>query len=166
MNDQLPFLPYAGKSGHVADSETSTDRAIHEDGEGITARRQRDVLTFIERQGSHGATWREVADALDLHHGQASGALSVLHKAGAVFIWKHHKRHNCAVYLDASFAPFVRPNERQDEPKQTRNTHELEALNALLDAVDVMLYAQTMPTIQAVRSAFTHYKEVTAWHST
>lgn len=163
---QIPFLPYAGKSGHVAQSETSTDRANFEDGSGLTAQRQLAILTFVEAKGSHGATWREVAAELELHHGQASGALSTLHKAGWVFIHKGMKRDNCAVYLGSSFRPFIRPDERQDEPKQTRSTQELNALNALLDAVETMLFAQTMATVQHVRTTYNTYREITQWHST
>lgn len=158
-------MPYAGKSGHVAQSETSSARANSEDAEGITVQRQRDVLHFIETRGSRGATWREVAEHLNLHHGQASGALSTLHKGGAIFIHKPKKRDNCAVYIDASFRPFIRADERQDEPKQTRNTQETNALNGLLEAIDIMLYSQTMSTIAAVRTAYNEYKEATLWRS-
>ena len=163
---ELPVLPYADRSGHVADSETSTDRAVHEDATGITAARQRAIVELVEARGWEGATWSEVAQALNLHHGQASGALSVLHKAGHVFIRRGIKRHNCAVYVGASYKPFVRPEERQDEPKQTANTKQQQALDALLDAVDRMLYAQTMTTVQEVRVAYNTYREMTLWAST
>lgn len=162
---QLPFLPYAGKSGHVAEVATSTARAISEDLEGVTAERQRAVLEFVEMQGSFGVTWRDVADHLGLHHGQASGVLSTLHKAGHIFIHTPTKRNRCVVYVGSSFKPFIRADERQDEPKQTRGTQELNALNGLLDAVERMLFSQTMTTVQEVRTAFNEYKEVTQWHS-
>jgi hypothetical protein len=163
---QLPILPYADRSGHVADSDTSTDRAIQEDNSGVTAARQRAILDYVESRGWEGAIWSEVAEALNLHHGQASGALSVLHKAGHLFVKRNTKRHNCAVYVGASYKPFVRPEERQDEPKQTSNTKQQLALDALLDAVDRMLYAQTMTTVQEVRVAYNTYREMTLWAST
>lgn len=161
-----PRLPYAGKSGHVADSETSTDRAIHEDLTGITAKRQQDVIEYIIRRGSTGATWRDVADELGLHHGQASGVLSVLHKDGRIFVWKKSKRENCQVYVDASFRDFIRPEDREDQPRQTTNTKHRLAHDALMDAIEAMLYCQTMTTIQEVRTRYNDYKERGLWAST
>lgn len=45
----------------------------------VTSVRQQRVLRHIEGRGVVGATWMEVGSALNLNHGQASGALSALH---------------------------------------------------------------------------------------
>jgi hypothetical protein len=161
-----PVLPYNGKSGHVSDSDTSTDRAIHEDATGITAKRQLLVLDYVAKRGSTGATWRDVADDLGLHHGQASGVLSVLHGAGRIFVWKASKRLNCQVYVDASFRDFIRPEDREDSPRQTSNTKQRLAHDALMEAIEAMLYCQTMTTIQEVRTRYNEYKERGLWAST
>ena len=47
-------------------------------------------------------TWREVADTTEWHHGQASGALSVLHKEGRLARLRN-RRDKCAVYVLPEF---------------------------------------------------------------
>lgn len=42
------------------------------------------VAEVAREAGPRGVTWAEVAKELDLHHGQASGALSRLHRDGAL----------------------------------------------------------------------------------
>jgi len=78
-----PSLPYNGKSGHVARSKTSTARALHEDATGVTGKRQIAILEALET-AEFGKTWSELGNDLNLHHGQISGALSVLHNAVSV----------------------------------------------------------------------------------
>lgn len=83
--DRLPVLPYgptpnSGWSG----SDTSRERAEHDDATGVTGRRQRTLLTLLDAAGDRGKTWREAADGLGWHHGQVSGALSNLHSRGLV----------------------------------------------------------------------------------
>jgi len=78
MSDQ-PSLPYAGTEGWSG-SDTSRERAYNDATDGTASKRQRDVLDLMSRQEGDGVTWSEVADALNLHHGQASGSLSALHK--------------------------------------------------------------------------------------
>lgn len=80
---QKPITPYAGTSGWSG-SETSKKRAIKQDRNGVTSQRQRWVIEALDTAKSAGLTWREVADYLDVHHGAASGVLSVLHKVGIV----------------------------------------------------------------------------------
>jgi hypothetical protein len=47
-------------------------------------------------------TWKELGDTHDWHHGQVSGVLSVLHKAG--FIARlSETRNRCAVYVSPEF---------------------------------------------------------------
>ena len=82
-DSELPVLPYDGTSGHSG-SETSEERARREDSDGTTKDRQAQVIAYLKAQGWYGATWKEVADAMGIHHGAASGALSVLHKEGLV----------------------------------------------------------------------------------
>lgn len=77
----LPELPYAGTSGHSG-SSTSESRARSEDADGITTARQTETIRALREAASRGLTWVELADPLGWHHGQASGALSVLHKTG------------------------------------------------------------------------------------
>jgi hypothetical protein len=78
-----PFLPYGGTSGWSG-SEASEDRAERDDADGTTSERQRAVLLLLARAGAPGLTWFELAEIRGWHHGQASGALSVLHKVGRI----------------------------------------------------------------------------------
>lgn len=69
--------------------------------DGLPAR-QRAVLEYLAKCGPMGATWNEVASALSLHHGSASGALSALHREGRVVRLKE-KRGKSSIYLLPKF---------------------------------------------------------------
>lgn len=94
-------LPYAGSSGHSG-TDTSAERAEHEDSTGITGARQRRIFLLLQAAGLHGATWREVADVTGLHHGQVSGALTVLHKTGRIERLAL-RRGRCKVYVHPDY---------------------------------------------------------------
>lgn len=97
MADDIPALPYAGTSGWSG-SEASRERAEREDRDGTTSNRQATVLGFLTSRGAQGATWRELAQVTGWHHGQATGALSALHKGGLV-ARLHERRERCSVYV-------------------------------------------------------------------
>lgn len=80
---ETPITPYAGTSGWSG-SDTSKARAKREDADGTTSERQKAVLVALRYSKIAGLTWREVADYLGVHHGAASGVLSVLHKEGHI----------------------------------------------------------------------------------
>jgi len=101
MSQLMPELPYAGTSG-FSGTDTSRDRAIAEDSNGTTGRRQRETLQFLAMQANYGATWKELAEQLSLHHGSASGVLSVLHLAGRVERL-HLSRNRSKVYVLPEF---------------------------------------------------------------
>lgn len=64
--------------------------------------RLRQVLYTVGGTGEHGTTWRDIARMLNLHHGQASGALSSLHRRG--FLARlTEKRDRCSVYVANRF---------------------------------------------------------------
>jgi hypothetical protein len=96
-----PALPYAGTSGWSG-SDTSRERAERSDSDGTTAGVQGAVLSILARQGTRGATWHEIADELGVHHGTASGALSVLHKVGSVSRLRL-RRSRSAIYVLPEF---------------------------------------------------------------
>jgi hypothetical protein len=100
-DDHLPELPYGGRAdpnSGWSGSETSAERAHTRDTDGTTADLQRRTLVWLGRRGSRGATWKELADAAHVHHGSASGVLSVLHKAGRIARLAD-KRSRCKVYV-------------------------------------------------------------------
>lgn len=82
-DDGQPILPYAGSSGWSG-SDTSHERADRDDTGGVTGRRQRQTIGLLHQVGERGLTWKELANILDVHHGGASGALSVLHRDGRI----------------------------------------------------------------------------------
>lgn len=96
-----PVLPYAGTSGWSG-STTSRERAERDDRQGKTTERQNIVLRALANVAEHGATWKELGEAFGWHHGQASGTLSVLHKAGKVARLKN-RRARCEVYVLPQF---------------------------------------------------------------
>lgn len=91
-------LPYNGTSGHSG-TETSKERALHADRSGKTALRQAQALNLLSERTFQGITWKELSEVTGLHHGTASGVLSVLHKAGRIARLKD-SRNGCKVYVD------------------------------------------------------------------
>lgn len=97
----LPVLPYNNSSGHSG-TDTSRERAEREDNDGTTSARQKRVLYVLHLWRSQGGTWKDLAKYYNLHHGQASGVLSVLHKEGIIFRLKE-RRDKCAIYVLPEF---------------------------------------------------------------
>lgn len=77
----IPVTPYGGSSGWSG-SETSRERAEIADTFGLTGERDRFTLEAAKEAGADGITWGELADRHGLHHGEASAALSRLHRVG------------------------------------------------------------------------------------
>jgi hypothetical protein len=153
-----PSLPYNGKSGHVASSKTSTARALHEDATGVTGKRQLAILDVLDT-AEFGKTWSELGNELNLHHGQISGALSVLHNAGRVFALRR-ERNNSQIYYHCKYRTSFGDYERLDFPVKTAHAQASDALDALLLAVEQFIDCQTMETVAAVRHNYDLYKEV------
>ena len=93
-----PELPYNGTSGHSG-TDTSKERALDADRSGKTALRQAQALNLLGQRQVIGITWKEFSEITGLHHGTASGVLSVLHKTGRIARLKE-TRKGCKVYVD------------------------------------------------------------------
>lgn len=93
----MPELPYDQTSGHSG-TDTSKARAIEADRSGKTAMRQAQALELLNANYERGLTWKEFSLITGLHHGTASGVLSVLHKAGRIARLKE-SRNGCKVYV-------------------------------------------------------------------
>lgn len=112
-----PELPYAGTSGWSG-SDTSRDRAISADKNGITKRRQFQSMMQLQNAGTNGLTWRELADLLDSDHGPISGVLSNLHKGGRIARLSL-KRQRSKVYV----LPEYIQGRATEKPKQKHCPH-------------------------------------------
>lgn len=91
------ITPYAGTSGWSG-TDTSKARSVTEDKNGTTGYRQSETLGLLYDAGFYGVTWKELADIYGWHHGQASGVLSLLHKAGKIVRLKV-QRNKSAIYV-------------------------------------------------------------------
>ena len=105
MNEELdfslPVTPYAGTSGWKG-SEASRDRALKEDSDGTTSKRQKETLVSLGEAGIRGLTWKDLSEITGWHHGQSSGCLSVLHLEGLVARLKE-RRNRCSIYVLPAF---------------------------------------------------------------
>ena len=121
MKSQLlnqPQLPYNETSGHSG-TDTSRERALHADRSGRTALRQAQALNLLSQRKIAGLTWKEFSEITGLHHGTASGVLSVLHKTGRIARLKETRDH-CKIYVDVRHV-FGRTIEQQGNKKQCPN---------------------------------------------
>ena len=109
-----PQLPYNETSGHSG-TDTSRARALHADRSGKTALRQAQALNLLSQREMAGLTWKEFSEITGLHHGTASGVLSVLHKTGRIARLKE-TRNGCKVYVDV-FCVQGRVVEKQGRKK-------------------------------------------------
>jgi hypothetical protein len=97
----MPELPYHQTSGHSG-TDTSKARAIDADRSGKTAMRQAQAIELINQMRGSGLTWKEFSEITGLHHGTASGVLSVLHKTGRIARLKQ-SRQGCKVYVGVAW---------------------------------------------------------------
>lgn len=132
--------PYAGTEGY-AGTQTSKDRAVER---AHNAReRQNALLAYLRGEGAGGATVAQIkshagfVDPLGsefLHHGTASGTLSILHRAGKIARLTE-TRNGARVY--------VLPEHTEDRPTEpfrgTSERHQARALETLRAAVQTEL---------------------------
>ena len=97
----MPELPYDQTSGHSG-TDTSKARAVEADRSGKTAQRQAQAIDLLNKNYERGLTWKEFSFITGLHHGTASGVLSVLHKTGRIARLKE-SRNGCKVYVGLSW---------------------------------------------------------------
>jgi hypothetical protein len=97
----MPELPYDQTSGHSG-TDTSKARAVEADRSGKTAQRQAQAIDLLNENYERGLTWKEFSFITGLHHGTASGVLSVLHKTGRIARLKE-SRNGCKVYVGLSW---------------------------------------------------------------
>jgi hypothetical protein len=98
MSETVLHLPYGGTSGWSG-SQTSLERAVSEDNNGITQSRQFIAQRFLRDCGYSGATWKELGAQYNWHHGQATAVLSVLHKEGVIRRLSSERRGRSSVYV-------------------------------------------------------------------
>jgi len=142
LDEALPLTPYAGTSGWSG-TDTSRDRAVRDDSDGTTSRRQRHALAALASAKTAGLTWRELASLSGMHHGQASGVLTVLHKAEKICRLTE-KRDRCRVYVvpectmgraTEPYVPRVQPSTVEEMSETIREAYAvLNALGVLDDA--------------------------------
>ena len=117
-SDMQLFTPYNGTGGYV-ERPASMERAVREAEDGTLSARQQAVVDALDATGVKGATWRTLGQLLNLHHGQVSGVLSNLHKAGEVFMLR--EQHNrCHPYVLRIYRNGYNDNEVWDKPVETR----------------------------------------------
>lgn len=109
--EELPILPYNGTSGHSG-TNTSRERAERDDKSGKTKWRQKNALSVLFWSKTNGVTWKDLAEINNLHHGQASGVLSVLHQVNLIVRLKE-TRDKCAIYVLPAFVNGREVSERK-----------------------------------------------------
>jgi len=114
----FPITPYdGGTSSGWSGSDTSHERALTDDANGTTSARQIRAQALVDAGGDDGLTVSELCDLADLHHGQASGVLSNLHKDGRIFRLAE-KRNKQKIYVTAMWV-MGRPTEAYGRQKPT-----------------------------------------------
>ena len=108
------YVPYAGTAGHAGTS-TSKERALYNLRTGKEYNNQQKALALL-KDNPNGLTWKEFGSALDIHHGTASGVLSVLHLSSAI-VRTYTKRNGCKVYVHQNFKDEVKIEPRKKPEK-------------------------------------------------
>jgi hypothetical protein len=99
------YVPYNGTAGWSG-TDTSQDRALYNLRTGRELNNQQKALAVLKEVRESGLTWKELSDRTGMHHGTASGVLSVLHMAG-VILRSTRKRNNCKLYYSIEFSEGV-----------------------------------------------------------
>lgn len=127
------MVPYGNTGSGHAGNDSSRERQEREDALGTTAWRQAQALQMITEAKSAGVTVMEYEAEFGLHHGQASSALSHLHRAGHVARLKM-RRSKQEIYVLPGYingrdeSPY-RPREGRKHPRFLSDDAVLHAMN-------------------------------------
>jgi hypothetical protein len=130
------FAQYNGTGGYV-ERPASKQRATREAKDGTLSRRAQSISQLLLDAGKDGLTWKQVGERLRLHHGQASGALSNMHKAGVVFMLRQ-QRDRCHPYVHADYRIWWDDSRRFDNPAKTRAGERNDLVEHLLDTLETV----------------------------
>lgn len=139
--------PDGTKTSGWSGSDTSQERAKTEDTDGTTHRRQKETLRLVSQHKHHGMTVKELRDVTGYHHGQASSALSVLHKEGLISRLVE-RREKCHVYVLAGW--------EEDREVQPHGRHRAKISPELSEAVRRAEHAMSVPSLAAQVEALRH----------
>lgn len=144
----LPLMieyPGGNGSGHAGNA-TSRERQEYEDSTGLTQSRQQAALALVQTSQSEGVTVLEAEQFLAVGHGQASSALSHLHRAGRIIRLKDRRRKQ-EIYVAPEYAagrpesPY-RARVQRKHPKFHSDRTVMEAMSAAGMSLDAEVYAQ------------------------
>ena len=113
------YVPYNGTAGWSG-TDTSKDRALYNLQTGKELNNQQKALALLKGARLNGLTWKELSEHTGMHHGTASGVLSVLHKVGAI-IRSTEVRDRCKVYYHPDHADSVIAEVHGSKPKTCTN---------------------------------------------
>jgi hypothetical protein len=99
------YVPYNGTAGWSG-TDTSKARALDNVKSGKELNNQQLALHLLKKAGTDGLTWKELSEATGMHHGTASGVLSILHKEGAA-ARRVFTRMRCKIYIHQDYKDLV-----------------------------------------------------------
>lgn len=128
--EDVNLFTYANTLGSV-NRETSKTRTTREE----ATKRAQHILDLLNPEATKGFTWKELAQITGLHHGQISGLLSNMHRAGLVAQLRA-KRDGCHPYIHADYVAWCGDGEVFIEPVSTQAGRTRTRLNLLMDALE------------------------------
>ena len=128
-------LGYLSTGGAEAGHPTSEERAEREATTGRAAHRQRAALVWVLGSEEYGVTWSELSKSEGWHHGQATSALSNLHRRGLIARLKD-SRWGSSVYVSPEFVGGRETEEQGRKYSATRLARDV-PLNVLREALRI-----------------------------
>jgi hypothetical protein len=146
---ERPVLPY-DKGTTSGWSGTQTSRSAEPGRRGA----QQQALDWLNHVGAWGSTWAEFADAAGIHHGTASGALSVLDQAGKVVLLAERRGKSHVYVLPAYQEGRPLAWRRRKGPQQSS----LDGLRQMVESLEQTIEEQG-DTIVALRSELRGFRD-------
>ncbi|HCB59131.1 MAG TPA: hypothetical protein DEP82_14750 [Arthrobacter bacterium] len=149
-----PMVPYGRTGSGHAGNGSSRERQEIQDASGLTASRQKKALEMVEYAAGHGITVGELEDTLLIGHGQASSALSHLHRAGHVCRIKE-RRNKQEIYVlpgqvgERKESPY-NPRPERKHPKFHSDATVVNAMTMAGLDLDTGTYAKVRKFLEAL----------------
>lgn len=148
------MIPYGKTGSGHAGNDTSRERQEISDASGLTGKRQKATLDAVELSAGHGVTALEMEQLLNVGHGQASSALSHLHRAGHIRRIKD-RRNKQEIYVlpehvgDRKESPY-NPRPERKHPKFHSDRTVLEAMKQADLPLTEPMYAHIRKFLEAL----------------